>query len=227
LTAADDAGNPGYFDDAFRPLVRPAQDRLVAALAAEPGLSGPERRCVANAVTGALRDTVGRLLSRVLILELNAARVSGTLEGPDPAARWHEFIQRYADERAWKALSQHYPSMLDRIGRVVDNRCAAALAVATRFAADRALLPGDGDLTSMRIGLGDSHDQGRTVDLLHRGDTTVYYKPRSLAVDVALTALLDDLRAHLPELRIRVPAVIDRGDYGWAAQVDHRRTRHA
>jgi type 2 lantibiotic biosynthesis protein LanM len=222
LTAADDSGNSGYFDDAFRPLVQPAHDCLVAALAAEPGLSGSERRCVINAVTGAFRDTVGRLLSRVLILELNAARVSGTLEGPDPAARWHEFIQRYADERAWKALSQHYPSMLDRIGRVVDNRCAAALAVATRFAADRALLPGDGELTSMRIGLGDSHDQGRTVDLLHRGDTTIYYKPRSLGVDAALTALLDDLRAHLPELHIRVPAVIDRGDYGWAAQVDHR-----
>jgi type 2 lantibiotic biosynthesis protein LanM len=222
LTAWEDSDNPGYFDDAFRPLVQPALDRLVAGLAAESGLGAAERSCVADAVTGALRDTVGRLLSRVLILELNAARVSGTLRGPDPAARWHEFIARYTDERAWKALSEHYPTMLDRVGRVIDNRCTAALAVATRFADDRALLPADGDLTSMRIGLGDSHDRGRTVDLLHCGDTAIYHKPRSLAVDAALIALLDDLRPHLPDLRIRVPAVIDRVEYGWAAQIEHR-----
>jgi type 2 lantibiotic biosynthesis protein LanM len=212
---------PGYFDRAFAPLISGQVDRLTVELGDCAGLSSAERTILVESLSGVLLDVVGRLVSRVLLVELNAARLTGRQRAADPAARWDEFIDGCASIDYWHSLRGTYPTMLDRLRQVLDNRGTALLACARRFAEDRVLLPGDGELTGFRIG-GDSHLGGATVNLLRRGPTTIVYKPRSLTVDAALAAVLDDLRAGLPALRIRVPPVIDRGDYGWAEHVEHR-----
>lgn len=173
-------------------------------------------------MSGILSDIAGRLLTRVLLVELNAARIGEILHGPDSAARWDEFVDGCANTDYWHSLSVPYPTVLDRLHRVLDNRCRAMIACAQRFAADRDLLPGNGPLTALRLDAGDSHQGGRTVNLLSRGATTIVYKPRSLAVDAALAAVLDGLRSSLPSLLIRVPRVIERTGYGWAEYVAHR-----
>lgn len=92
---------------------------------------------IADGVRSALYETAHRKLCRVLILEVNAARMSGKLTAADPADRWSEFLALSGTPRYWESLGEHYPTMLSRLHSVVTRRCAAAAAMADRVAADR------------------------------------------------------------------------------------------
>lgn len=218
-------------DAAVAPAVDPALAELAAALDRVEGLAPSERRAVLAGTTEALVETVRRKVNRVLVLELNAARVGGRLHGRSPRERWDDFVATAARPEFWASLDEHYPVLRGRLATVVDHRCAAALTLARRFAADRHLLgpvlpdtaAGRPELTAVHVGAGDSHRGGHTVALLDTSAGTVVYKPRSVAVDAALAAFLDDVLGEwAPAPRIRVPRVVDRGEWGWAEHVAHR-----
>lgn len=211
----------GWFDTALSPIVDPAIGTFHDELAAEPGLAEAERDLLAEALSVVFSNTIGRLTSRVLLLELNAARMTGLLQARDSAARWHEFVEGCADPAWWDRIGEHYPTLLPRLRTVAGSRVCAALTMVRRLLADRHLLPA-GELTEVTIGSGDSHGGGHTVNILRLGDTNVVYKPRSLAVDATLAAFLARVGETFPELGARVPAVHDRGGYGWAEFVPHR-----
>lgn len=211
----------GWFDTALSPITDPAIGAFHDELAAEPGLVEAERVLLVEALSVVFSNTIGRLTSRVLLLELNAARMTGLLRARDSAARWHEFIEGCADPVWWDRIGEHYPTLLLRLRTVAGNRVTAALAMVRRLLADRHLLPA-GELTELTIGSGDSHGGGHTVNILRLGDTNIVYKPRSLAVDAVLAEFLAKVGETFPVLGARVPAVHDRGDYGWAEFVPHR-----
>lgn len=208
------------FDRSAHVLLRPAVERLTAGLASVAGLTDGERAAIADGATAALRETVLRRISRVLVLELNAARLTGTLTAPDSAGRWTEFVDRTCAPGYWDTLAVHYPTLLPRLRTVVDHRVDASIEFATRFAADRSRLA-RGELRKATFGAGDSHRGGRTVVLVECAAGRVVYKPRSVAVDHALAELL---AAVVPDEEdpIRVPAVLVRDGYGWAEHVEHR-----
>ncbi|HEX4812338.1 MAG TPA: type 2 lanthipeptide synthetase LanM family protein [Nonomuraea sp.] len=209
-------------------LLEPALVRLAARLGAVPGLAEAEREVLYAAADAALRDTVRRLTERVLLLELNAARLTGRLTGADPAARWAEWQAHAATPAFWTSLSDHYPTLLPRLRRVIGNRCAAAATLAHRFAADRAtlgrLVGGSvGELVEAGFAAGDSHRGGQTVVLLGCAGGRLAYKPRSVAADRALARFLERVLRDEPDAtRIRVPEVVARPAHGWAAYAEHR-----
>jgi type 2 lantibiotic biosynthesis protein LanM len=99
--------------------------------------------------------------------------------------------------------------------------------MACRYSTDRSLLGklvgGEPELTEVAFGAGDSHRGGQTVAVLALDCGRAAYKPRSVEVDAALARLLPRLLPDEPqELRIRVPEVVGRGDYGWAEYIEHR-----
>ncbi|UBU10321.1 type 2 lanthipeptide synthetase LanM family protein [Nonomuraea gerenzanensis] len=235
-------------------LLEPALAGLAAQLGRIGGLSEAEREIVRAAAGASALETVRLKTNRVLLLELNAARITGRLTGPDPRARWQEWEARASTRAYWDSLGEHYPTLLPRLERLIAGRCAAALSLAARFAADRhALAPltdgggtreltgggtgeltgggtgvltgiGDtGELIALSFGAGDSHRGGQTVAMLACASGVAVYKPRSVAVDVALArllaAVLQDEPAHA---RIAVPDVVPRDGYGWARHVEHR-----
>ncbi|MFD9741239.1 type 2 lanthipeptide synthetase LanM family protein [Umezawaea sp. NPDC059074] len=216
----------GALDPTLEWLVGPALDRLADHLAEIADLAAVEAEALVHATRAVLLDAVRRKVNRLLVLELNGARVTGRLTAPDPEGRWDEFVRAASDPAFWHDLTRHYPALLDRLRVVVDNRCAAARAMAERFAADRPalrdLLGADaGELLAVEIGAGDSHRGGHTVALLRCAGGTVVYKPRPMEVDAALSgllALLTDGREH----PIRVPRALVRDSYGWAEHVGHR-----
>ncbi|GII66142.1 lanthionine synthetase [Sphaerisporangium krabiense] len=218
----------GDFDPSLDHLTAPALRRLSAVLASVPGLTAAEARVIHRGAAEALEETVRRKVNRVLLLELNAARISGRLTGATPEDRWREWKATAATPEFWRSLTPHYPTMRSRLAVIVANRCAAAEELARRFAADRAdlaALPGapGGDLTQVRFGAGDSHRGGRAVAVLHGSDGRVVYKPRSLAVDRELARLIARLAPALPHgTVIRVPEVLSRLEYGWAEHIAHR-----
>src|SRR5262249_54107715 len=158
---------------------------LTTGLRRVAGLTQAEAKAVHDGAAAALLETVRRKVTRTLVLELNAARVTGRLTGADPASRWAEFLELAARREFWDSLTEHYPTLLTRVDVIVANRCAAALELATRFAADRD--PGLGELLEVTFGAGDSHRHGRAVTILRCANGNTVYKPRSVAVDRALS----------------------------------------
>jgi type 2 lantibiotic biosynthesis protein LanM len=214
------------FDRSVEALLAPTLDALAAHLRAVAGLGAGERDAMAAGAGAALRQTVLRKVSRVLVLELNAARLTGALTAADSAGRWAEFVDHTREPGYWDTLARHYPTLLPRLRAVIGNRVAAALELASRLAADRAALPrltgtDPGELQAVSFGEGDSHRGGRTVAILTCAARTVVYKPRSLGVDQALAGLLSAVLPDEPD-PIRVPRVLPRHGYGWAEHVAHR-----
>ncbi len=217
----------GDFDSSFHCLSNPALLELAAELDQVALLGAEERQAIITGASASITDAVRRKASRMLLLELNAARVTGSLQANDSAGRWAEFLERSAHRSFWESLTSHYPTLLSRLDRVIGGRAAAASEFARRFADDRsrftALAPGAGDLTKVTFGQGDSHRGGRSVAVLTLNDQRIVYKPRSLAIDSRISAFLTELFDPVAvEDRIRVPAVLLSGSYGWAQFVEHR-----
>lgn len=212
------------FDRSAAALLAPPLAGFAADLRGIAGLGATERDAIAAGTGAALQQTVLRKISRVLVLELNAARLTGTLTAADSAGRWTEFVDRTCAPGYWDTLDHHYPALRPRLRAVIANRVAAARELATRFAADRTALSrfaDPGELHAVSFGEGDSHRGGRSVAILDCAGGAVVYKPRSLGVDRALANLL---AAVLPagSAPIRVPAVLMRDGYGWAEHIVHR-----
>lgn len=216
------------FERSLGCLILPATADLAARLSSVPELAPAEADIVLAAAGLALRTTLHRKLARMLLLELNAARVDGRLVGDTPEARWDYFLAMTERPDFWDELALHYPTLIDRTGRLVANQTAAALLFAQRWAADRDSLEGllggpAGALTEVGFGAGDSHRGGFTVATLTCAGGRLVYKPRSVAADVALGAFIAELEADLGEaLPIRVADTVGRKDHGWAAFVEHR-----
>src|SRR5579871_3008260 len=216
-----------YFDGSLGFLVAPTLDELAAQISLLAGLSAKERDAITNATRESLYAVLHYKLSRLLILELNAARETGKLNGESPEQRWQHFLDLSAQQSFWEDLESHYPSLW-RVSAIARNRCMAALRFAQRWTADRHRLKDlcggkPDELNELRFGAGDSHCSGATVAMASGAGWRVVYKPRSLAIDSALRSFIAGLTEdHGSPLNIRVPEIVDCGDYGWAEFVTHR-----
>jgi type 2 lantibiotic biosynthesis protein LanM len=217
-----------HFDRSLGCLVSPALDKLATQLSLVGGLSARERDVVTDATRESLYTVLHTKVSRLLILELNAARVTGRLSGENSEQRWQEFIELSSQRSFWDDLVNHYPTLLSRVNAIVQNRCTATLRFAQRWTADRDRLEGlcagyPVQLTELSFGAGDSHRGGLTVAIARGEGWRVVYKPRSLAIDTALRSFVAELASdHGSALSVRIPEAMDCGDYGWIEFVTHR-----
>jgi type 2 lantibiotic biosynthesis protein LanM len=217
-----------HFDTSLGCLISPALDELATQLVSVPGLSAQEPDAVIDATRKSLYTVLHGKLSRLLVLELNAARVIGRLKGGDSQQRWQQFLELSSRWSFWDDLAVHYPTLLSRIGVIVRNRCVATLCFAKRWATDRTRLAdlcgGDlGELQKLTFGAGDSHGGGFTVALLTCEGGRIVYKPRSVAIDIALRGFIAELaNDHSRPLSIGVPKALDCGEHGWVEFVTHR-----
>jgi type 2 lantibiotic biosynthesis protein LanM len=216
-----------YFDESLGCLISPALDELATQLSFIAGLSTRERDVIANATRESLYMVLHNKLSRLLVLELNAARVTGRLRGESPEQRWQQFLELSSRQSFWDDLASHYPSLW-RAGAIARKRCAATLRFAQRWTVDRHRLKSlctcePDELNELRFGAGDSHCGGATVAMAGGEGWRVVYKPRSLVVDSALRGLVAELADdHGSTLSIRIPEAVKCGDYGWVEFVAHR-----
>src|SRR4029077_5376165 len=217
-----------HFDRSLGCLISPALDELATRLSVVRELSARERDVITEATRESLYTVLHSKVSRLLVLELNAARETGRLSGENPEQRWQQFLELSSRRSFWEDLATHYPSLLSRIGAIVRKRCMATLSFAERWAADRRrlehLCAGDtGELTELSFGAGDSHRGGLTVAIVRGEGWRVVYKPRSLAIDGALRGFIAELAGdHGSALSVRVPETVDCGDYGWGEFVTPR-----
>jgi lantibiotic modifying enzyme len=192
------------------------------------GLGASERDVVLTSGATALRNTVHAKMSRLLLLELHAAALTGAITQTDKRKRWEEFIELACTSQFNEHLRGRYPRLHQRIATVAQSQINAVLTLAERVAADRNALGeltgrGVGDLRSLSLGVGDTHRSGQTVARLDFAEGSAMYKPRSLGVDMAMDALLARILPPGPaEERIRVPRVLARAGYGFTEFIEHR-----
>ena len=211
-----------HFDRSLGCLVSSALDELATQLSFVEGLSARERDVITDATRESLYTVLHSKVSRLLVLELNAARVTGRLSGENSEQRWQQFLELSSQRSFWDDLASHYPSLC-RVDSIVRKRCKATLRFAQRWTADRHLLKGPGELNELSFGAGDSHCGGLTVAIVRGEGWRVVYKPRSLAIDNALRGFVAELAGdHGSAVNIRVPEALDRGEYGWVEFVVHR-----
>ncbi|MEI7037830.1 type 2 lanthipeptide synthetase LanM family protein [Fulvimonas yonginensis] len=202
---------------------RSVTDRLLSL----PGLGADERSVLVEEAIRALRESAQRKLNRVLLLELHAAKLAGQLTAADEKDKFAQFLDLATCEAFRDGLRRRYPVLEARLGRALAQQGDAVVRLAGRIACDRDALRGlmggrpAGALRAVSLGEGDVHDGGQTVAQLDFDGGKVMYKPRSLRIDAALQAFLGHLFPGV-EHAIRVPAVLDRGAYGWTAFADHR-----
>jgi type 2 lantibiotic biosynthesis protein LanM len=221
-------GRADTFDKSLGCLISPALDELATQLISVVALHARERAVVLGATREALFAVLHSKLGRLLVLELNAARVTGRLTGEDPKKRWEQFLELSSEQSFWDDLAIHYPSLLPRIAAILRHRCRASLRFAQRWSLDRQRLSrlcGDdpGELQELKFGAGDSHRTGQTVAILRSEAGQIVYKPRSLAVDIALRGFIADLAEdHRGPLVIRVPEAMGFDEHGWVEFIAHR-----
>jgi len=216
--------------DAFAPIIdhfsASTRAALAQRLAAVPGLDADELSLIVTAADEALRFNARLKLNRVLLLELHAANRCGQLTAQSDAERHRQFVEYAQQTEFADHLDQRYPSLHRRLQQSLGQQARAIETLAARLAADRALLTHffgrpAGRLTALKMGQGDLHAGGQAVARLSLEAGEIMYKPRSLRIDRALDAFLQRVFGDAAD-RIRVPEVLDRGDYGWAAFVHHR-----
>ncbi|MBT2117393.1 type 2 lantipeptide synthetase LanM family protein [Dyella sp. LX-66] len=207
-------------------LTADARRSLAERIRAVPGLGDGESAILIRQAHQALRDNAERKLNRVLLLELHAAKLSGQLTAPDESGKFAQFLELARQDAFKETLRRRYPVLEERLDRALGQQSEAILTLAQRIVADRAAFAAllgqpAGALRAASLGQGDVHDGGQSVAQLEFGGGRLMYKPRSVRVDQALESFLHDLFQGAAD-RIRVPAVLDRGAYGWTAFVEHR-----
>jgi type 2 lantibiotic biosynthesis protein LanM len=163
------------------------------------------------------------MMSRVMVLELNVARLEGVLEGNTPRERFTSFLRRLCEPAAADQLFSEYPVLKKEIERLLENWSIFSLEFLHHLCDDWQQLRNEffgsdpGAIVKVHGGAGDTHRGGRSVMIVSfaNGDRIVY-KPRSLSADKHFQKLLAWVNKHGSEPQFRLLTVLDRGDYGWS-----------
>ncbi|MFH9298729.1 type 2 lanthipeptide synthetase LanM family protein [Streptomyces sp. NPDC017520] len=190
-----------------------------------------------------LTRRLSRIAARTLVTELHEARRLGRLSGEGSEERFRDFVRQTARRDGLALLVTGYPVLARLLATACLNAGDAFAEMAARLAADRHLLTpsgvlgdragspecgrggsaGPGALTGVEAGAGDSHRGGRSVMLLRFADgARLVYKPRPLAAHRHFNALAEWFGSLSGAPELRVPRVLDRGEYGWAEFVEER-----
>jgi type 2 lantibiotic biosynthesis protein LanM len=165
---------------------------------------------------------VGRAM-KVVILELNVARVQGTLGGATPEERCNHFANQLRAGPVRDAVITEYPVLARSLVTATEYWRKAAeefllhLATDVNLLRDAFVANGDlGELIGVTGNAGDSHRHGRSVIIAEfSSGTRVVYKPRALAVDRHFNDLIDwiNARGQSPALRAVRTVAVD--EHGW------------
>jgi type 2 lantibiotic biosynthesis protein LanM len=182
-----------------------------------------------RAFAGWLGLRLARLAARTLVLELNVARVRGTLTRETAGERFAEFAESLSTEEGLAALFDEYPVLARLLGQACEMFVDAFAELLERFAADRdaiveALLDDTdpGPLQRIELGHGDSHQGGRMVAILRFAEAAVVYKPRGQSMQRRFGGLIRWFNRRLPGLGLRAPVAMLREGYGWVEHIAHR-----
>jgi type 2 lantibiotic biosynthesis protein LanM len=225
---------PGLaFSGFLRPFLRLGAARLRAGVAGLRTRGGWTHSPLSpEAETSLLESLAFRLhglASRVLILELNVARLMEQLPGDTPQARFHHFstVSLREPRAVWEVLNR-YPVLARLMAITLERWLAVGLELLEHLTEDRFML-GEvfldgrdiGPIQHLQTGISDLHRQGHGVAVVRfASGARLVYKPKPLGVDVRFQKLLGELNARGLRHPHRILQVLDRRTHGWVEFVD-------
>ncbi|MFF8195668.1 type 2 lanthipeptide synthetase LanM family protein [Streptomyces bobili] len=229
---ADPADGAAVFEPVLRPLVTAAVAELVEQAGADGADSG-ETAVLAWAYEGWLARRLAKAAARTLVVELAAARTAGDLSGATAAARFADFAARTGTRAGLARLFAGYPVLARLLGRTCRHTVRSGAELLARLAADRQELADElfggrdpGPLAAVELGVGDLHQQGRSVAVLRfTGGGSAVYKPRPVDQHALLDRMAGWLETEVPGLGMRTPHWVAGDGYGWLEYIDHRTCR--
>lgn len=193
-----------------------------------------------SAIAGDLEDGLAvrlvAMAARVLVLELNVARVTGRLLGETPQERFRSFVRQCQDPAGFATLLDEYVVLARALATCADQAVEAHLEFLGRLAADRGVIVArlfdgtdPGRLCHVRFGRGDHHGDGRSVGIAtFTSGRRAVYKPRPVAVHQHFNELIHWFNGRLPaDAALFTLTVLARGEYGWVEYVEPRACRDA
>jgi type 2 lantibiotic biosynthesis protein LanM len=179
-----------------------------------------------GAVDALFANLPGRLLmmiAKTMVLELNAARLEGVLQGATPGERFGNFTARFARADIALNLLSEYPVLARRLAGCIENWVSYSAEFLERLAADWNeigrlfnLGPECGVLMEAAAGAGDTHRRGRSVLIARfEGGLELVYKPRSIAVDGHFQDFIRWVNEKGANPRLRTLTVLNRETHGW------------
>lgn len=213
------------FGRIVHPFVAIADDRITTRAATLTATVDVE--AVVGGISLALRDKLVALAARALVTELRGRADRGGLDGPDPAARFRDFVTRMSTPAARVDLFGRYPVLGRLLGQATDAAAIAAVELLDRFDRDRddlvATFFPDGDpgvLVAVDVGRGDVH-RGRSVAALTFAEgARLIYKPRDVLLQRHLGELVSWLNDRVAGLGLRAVRTLACDGYGWSEFVE-------
>lgn len=169
--------------------------------------------------------------SRVLVLELNVARLQGQLDGETAEARFDAFQRRLASADGRNALLHEYTVLARTLGRMVAAWEHATSELLERLSADWPDLCAtffaageDTRLVAVEPTDGDPHGGGRTVLCLRfASGRRLVYKPRPVAAARHFQGLLAWMNAQDYSNPFRLLTIVDKSTHGWIEFIPYAR----
>lgn len=170
-----------------------------------------------------LLDELIEILTPVMVLELQAARILGLLQGETSEARFQSFIGRLHQPELALSLLQEYPVLARLLVTFLQNWVQTTCLFLQRLCSDwedicqtfAAINPSD-CVVQINAHAGDRHvDGARVMIVTFRSGEKLVYKPKPLDVDVHFQSLLCwiNARGFTPPLATLI--LLNRSSHGW------------
>ena len=133
-------------------------------------------------------------------------------------------------EQGIELLANTYPVLAEKLLLLLETHRKNCIAFLESFEKDISELAAAFALPEERIviasltgNLSDAHNEGKSVLKLELcAGKSIFYKPRSMAVDCAWNAFADQLMRNGFPTRLHTPVVLDRQTYGYAEEITAR-----
>ncbi|PES67313.1 type 2 lantipeptide synthetase LanM [Bacillus cereus] len=215
---------------AFRPFILWAKNRFNKFYQEHPSLSKKvDWDKVQLSILNNLVEGLTNIGARTITLELYIAKQLKELTGETPEERFESFVRaKLMDPDALEFIYKEYP-VLSRILIIRTNYYVNAITEAlTRFEEDwdqinKSLKLDALSLKSIVVGLGDSHQQGRSVmRFKFEKNTEILYKPKPLTVAIYFHELLDWINKKGFTPKLKGYNILNRQDYAWEECIQHQ-----
>ncbi|MFB9758300.1 type 2 lanthipeptide synthetase LanM family protein [Ectobacillus funiculus] len=175
----------------------------------------------------AVHQHIHTMAGRMLVYELNVARIHKKLKGDTPEARFESFVRENLQEKQGiYQLLREYPTLARLLAEGTNDLIFALLEAVGRFLEDHEAIThmfnGDfRELVDIDTKAGDQHNRGRSVMIFRfaSGEQLVY-KPRSLSTDIHFQQFLRWMNERGSQPAFRTLEILSRPDYGWEEWIE-------
>lgn len=207
-----------------------ARNRLRKSFAELESHSGVSLPDVQRRQGVALCRYLTNLVAPVLVTEMHALRLTNGLRGQNSSNRFKDFVIRNTMDTNWVSyFFREYPVLLRLCINTIENRVDAVTEIAHRYAVDyeeivtKFGISSDDQVVNIEVGMGDTHQEGRTVATLHfASGARLIYKPRSLQLDICFMDLLNWLASNGLQSDFGSFKILERQDYAWTEFIQNK-----